>query len=51
VIVPGPAPPAGDEDDELSGTTTLQVPALPSVASTTDWLVSDRRVTVAVDVR
>jgi hypothetical protein len=53
VNVPDPEPLAGDEedDDELCGIATVQVPASPRVAFTTLWLVSDRRVTVAVDVR
>ena len=41
---------AEDEDDELAGTATDQVPASPSVASSWVWLVSDCRVTVAVPV-
>ena len=41
---------ADDEDDELAGTATDQVPASPSVPSSSVWLVSDCRVTVAVPV-
>src|ERR1700752_161061 len=48
VKVPDPA--EDDEDDEAAGTATDQVPASPSVASSSVWLVSDCRVTVAVPV-
>ena len=51
VNVPDPADAdAEDEEDELDGTATDQVPASPSVASSSVWLVSDWRVTVAVPV-
>jgi hypothetical protein len=45
---PPPADAADDEEDELCGTTTLQVPASPSVAFTCVCEISDRRFTVAV---
>src|SRR5215472_7191700 len=47
---PPPADAAGDEGSELCGTTTLQVPASPSVAFTCVCEVSDRWRTVAIPV-
>src|SRR5262252_3036239 len=51
---PDPGPPPADADDvegdELCGTTTLQVPASPSVAFTCVCEVSDRRLTAALPV-
>ena len=58
--MPDDEPPAEDDDElladddpleEADGTTTDQVPASPSVASTWVCEVSDRRVTTAVEVR